>query len=310
MRRLYPCHPGTGSLTLFFLRKKTLPVQPAVIVRPVIAFVQRSDTQTGCPLLEQIQQLLNGCLVRMNIRPCQLQFGVLQRQTRQTDTVQQYRICRYRGLRLIEQSVIGFQQSGSQHAVLVRNRRIINPQRLSAGQQGSLHDFLILIQVRSSRTVITFHEGLHQRIGIQFRIPHQLGYHIGTHFREISSTDAVHLREVHRDMVLLEQLDIRLQDMEIRERRNDIVEVDAIIPYENIVGDTRPAFQSLHKHLPRFIVGKRNLPFTVDVTQHDVHILQRLDMLGRLHGKQVSQCRELLVGETLGQLVQETDEIS
>ena len=186
-------------------------------------------------------------------------------------------------------------------------RRIINPQIDAAGQQSTLHDLLILIQIRSRCPVITIHKTAHQRIGILIRIPHQFPDHISTHFREVCSFRTVHLRKMHRCVILLEQLDILLQDMEIRKARYHVVEVNAIIPHENIIGDSRPAFERLYKLTARGIIGQRYFPLAVDIAQHDVYIRQRLHLLGRMHGKEISQGRNLLIGEAFGQLVHETD---
>ena len=48
-------------------------------------------------------------------------------------------------------------------------------------------------------------------------------------------------------MVLLEQLDVLLQNVEVRERCQVIIEIDAIVPHEDVVGNTAPALQGLDK---------------------------------------------------------------
>ena len=112
---------------------------------------------------------------------------------------------------------------------------------------------------------------------------------------------------MHRHVVLLEQLDILLQNMEVGEARHHVVEVNSIIPHENIVGNGRPAFERFHEITSRRIIGQRNFAHAINVAQHDVHIRQRLYLFGWMHGKEISQGRNLLVGETFCQLVHETD---
>ena len=73
-------------------------------------------------------------------------------------------------------------------------------------------------------------------------------------------------------MVLLEQLDIFLQDREIRERRYVIVKINTIIPYKYIITDGGPTFHRLHKIPTRSIIGKGNLAIAIDITKHNIDI--------------------------------------
>ena len=86
-------------------------------------------------------------------------------------------------------------------------------------------------------------------------------------------------------MIALEELYVLLQDMEVGERCHHIVEIDAIVPHENIVGYLRPTFHCLHEIASRLVVGKWHLALAVDVAKHDVDVRQRLDMLWRVHGE-------------------------
>lgn len=106
-------------------------------------------------------------------------------------------------------------------------------------------------------------------------------------------------------MVALEELYVLLENMEVGERRHYIIEVDAVVPYEDVVGNLRPAFERPHEVASRLVVGKRHLALGVDVAEHYVHVGQRLHMLRRMHGEEVGKRRELLVGEALGQAVEE-----
>ena len=106
--------------------------------------------------------------------------------------------------------------------------------------------------------------------------------------------------------MLLEELYVFLKNREVGERRHHVVEVDAVVPDEDIVGNLRPPLKRLHEVAARGIVGKWHLALGVNVTQHNIDIGQRLYMLGRMHRKQIGECRELLVGETLGKFVEET----
>lgn len=112
---------------------------------------------------------------------------------------------------------------------------------------------------------------------------------------------------MHRHVVLLEQLDILLQNMEVGEARHHVVEVNSIIPHENIVGNGRPAFERFHEITSRRIIGQRHFAHAINVAQHDVHVRQWLYLLGWMHGKEISQGRNLLVGEAFGQFVHKTD---
>lgn len=167
---------------------------------------------------------------------------------------------------------------------------------------------LVLIDVGGRRTVVAPHEGAHERVAVLIGIPHQLAHHVGPHLGETAAPFTADLREVHRDVVLSEQLDVLLQDREVGERREHVVEVDAVVPDEEVVADGRPPLQRLYEIASRSVVRQRNLPFAVDVAEHDVDIRARLDVLGRMHCIEVGQRRELLVGETVGQAVQEMDQ--
>ena len=76
---------------------------------------------------------------------------------------------------------------------------------------------------------------MHQAVGIGIDIPHKLGEHIGPQLAEVHAPEAGDLFKQHRGMVLLEQFHIGLQYMEVWERGNQVVKVDAVVPNEDIV---------------------------------------------------------------------------
>lgn len=86
-----------------------------------------------------------------------------------------------------------------------------------------------------------------------------------------------------------------------------VVEIDAVVPHEDIVRQGCPPLHRFDELAARRIVRKGHFAVAVDVAQHDIDIGQRLHVLRGLHRKEVGQRRKLLVGETLRQLVQEAD---
>ena len=135
----------------------------------------------------------------------------------------------------VEQFVVGLYHPFVEHSVLMRYRRVVYPQVDAAAEKGALHELLILVHERSRLAVVTLHEIKHQAVGILTGIPHEFCNHVGTQFGEITAFDTVDLREVHRHMIVLEQLNVRLQDMEVWEWAYGIVEIDTVVPYEDII---------------------------------------------------------------------------
>ena len=107
-------------------------------------------------------------------------------------------------------------------------------------------------------------------------------------------------------MIALEELYVLLQDMEVRERRHHIVEIDAIVPHEDVAGYLSPTLHCLYEVASRLIVRERHLALAVDVTEHNVDVRQRLHMLWRVHGEEIGKRGELLVGESLCQLIKKS----
>ncbi len=101
-----------------------------------------------------------------------------------------------------------------------------------------------------------------------------------------------------------EQADIVGKDMEIRERSQIIVEIDTVIPDENIVSNPAPAFYRLHKLTSGRIFPQSHLPVAVNVAKHNIHIRKRLYVLWRLHCIKVCKSREFLVRKSLRKLVE------
>ena len=213
-------------------------------------------------------------------------------------------------LGLVEAFVVGFAQVGVEHAVLVRNRRVVNPQRCARSQKRPLQHLLIIIEIFTRGTIVTGHKTLHQAVRVLVRIPHQISDHIGAKLREIGSFRPVHLLKEHIGMMLLEDLDVLLQNMQVGKRCHHVIKINSIIPYKKVFGNAAPAFQCLHKLLTALIIGQWHLAPAIDIAQHDVDIGQRLHVLGRHHGEQIGQRRELLVGITLSQFVQKADVIA
>ena len=104
-------------------------------------------------------------------------------------------------------------------------------------------------------------------------------------------------------MMVAEKTHIILHNIEIRERRHLTIEVDSVIPKENIVCNIRPTLQSLHEILTAGIFCQRDFTVAVDVAKHHNHIWLRFDILGRIHRIKISQCRNFLIWETFGKLV-------
>ena len=92
------------------------------------------------------------------------------------------------------------------------------------------------------------------------------------------------------------------------EGREHVVEIDTVVPDEEVVADGRPSLQRPHKVAARGVVRQGHLALAVNVAKHDVDVGPRLDMFGRVHRVEVGQRRKLLVGEAVGQPVQEVDE--
>ena len=111
-------------------------------------------------------------------------------------------------------------------------------------------------------------------------------------------------------MVAPEELEVGLQDMEVGEWGDHVVEVDAIVPHEDVVGYSAPSLDGPHEVLARVVVGERHLALAVYVAEHDVHVGQRPCVSGRLHAVEIGQCGELLVGEAARQFVDKSDEVA
>ena len=206
---------------------------------------------------------------------------------------------------LIEELIVSLAEVGVEHSVLVRNGRVVYPQRCAGGEQRTGKHLLVAIEIGSGCTVVAAHETLHERVGIELRVPHQLAEHVGTKFCEVGAERSVHLLEEHRGVVALEELYVLLENVEVGERSHHVVEVDAVVPDEDVVGNLRPAFERTHEVASRLVVGERHLALGVDVAEHYVHVWQRLHMLRRVHGEEVGKRRELLVGEAFCQAVEE-----
>ncbi len=89
--------------------------------------------------------------------------------------------------------------------------------------------------------------------------------------------------------MVMEKADVLGKDMEIRERREIIVEIDAVIPYEDVVGNLAPPLDGLDKFASGSIFPQSHLPVAVNVTKHYIHVRKRFHMLRRLHGIEICQ---------------------
>ncbi len=127
------------------LRKVAAPVERAVVGRGVVALVERPHAKFGRAPLEQVEHPAQLLLVLPPLGPGDLQFGILQRQTRTAHAPQQGRIAGYGTLGSVEEDVVALAARRIEHAVLVRHRRIVDPQPLSAGEQRPLERPLIVV---------------------------------------------------------------------------------------------------------------------------------------------------------------------
>ena len=101
---------------------------------------------------------------------------------------------------------------------------------------------------------------------------------------------------------------IVLEGAQVRERGEVVVKVDAVVPYEQIVADLRPAHQRLHEFLPRWILRQGCLAAAIDVAKHDGHVFAGDGQFGRLDGKQVGKGGYFLVRETVCNGVDKTQD--
>ena len=182
---------------------------------------------------------------------------------------------------------------------------VVDPQVLARSQQGTLHYFQVLVYPAVGSAIVVLEESACQCISVGIGVPHQFAEQIGPEFREVTAADAVDLREVHGRVVTGEQLDVGLQDVEVGEGTDDVVEVDAVVPDKDVVGDGAPSLQRTDEPLSRGVIRKGDLAFAVDVAEHDVDIRQRSGLLRRLAGEEVGQSAELLVRITFCQSVHE-----
>ena len=213
------------------------------------------------------------------------EFGILQRQARHAHAVEILFLASYSSFGLVEELVIGAAAVGVEHAVLVGYGRIVDPQVLAACEQCALEFLLILIDIWRSLAVVAIHKCVHERVAVEVGVPHEFAHHIGAHLGEIAAARTCYLREVHSHVVLLEKLDILLDNREVRERGEVVVEIDAVVPHEDVVRNLSPTFEGVHKVASRGIVGEGHLALAVDVAEHDIHVRQWLDMLWRMHGE-------------------------
>lgn len=309
-RSLDPHHPGTvrqiGPPRL--VRHVALTVEPAVLLGRIAPLVDDRNSEMTAALLEKRKPGRRGGGVRHPFGAVDLQLGVLERQAREAHAVEQHRIVGHGRLGQVKEFVVAPAAVAIEHALLVGHRRIVDPELLAAGQQTPFEQLLVLVDMGRRRTVIAAHEGAHERVAVQIGIPHQLAHHVGPHLGEAAAPLAADLREVHRHVVAAEELDVLLQDREVGEGREHVVEIDAVVPDEEVVADGRPPLQRPHEVAARGVVRQGHLALAVDVAEHDVDVGPRLDMFGRVHRVEVGQRRKLLVGEAVGQSVQEVDE--
>ena len=301
---LHEIHLRAQSQALPFLRHEAFAVEAAIVGRRIVALIERGHTIFRRPRLEEFQ-LLPDVGLRSGRSAGNLQFAVLQRQAREPHVLQSDSIVGHGLFSAVEEFVIYLDKLWAQHPVLVADGAVVDPKFLARSQQRALHHLEILVNPAVGSAVVVAQERPRQGIGVSIRIPHQFAEQIGPKLREVAAADAVHLREVHSRVVAGEELDVGLENVEVGERADDVVEVDAIVPDEDVVRDGAPSLQGTDEPLPRGIVRQRHLAFAVDVAEHDVDVRQRFGELRRLTGEQVSQRAELFVGVSLRQLVLE-----
>ena len=176
-------------------------------------------------------------------------------------------------------------------------------------QQRTLHDLPIRVEFGACLlAIIVREEDAHERVGVLIGIPHQFGNHVSTQFGEVCSLVAVHLLKQHIGVVAVEELDVGCQDMEVGEWCYHIVEVDAIVPDEDVVGDATPSLQGPYKVASALVVRQRHLALGVNAAEHDVDVGKRFDQSWRLHTIEVGEGRELLVRVARGQAVEKSDD--
>ena len=304
------CYRLAGSKVCGTALQIARAIEFAVVHGMIVALVDGGHIIFFHATFEEVEFASYIVVILNALSTLDFEFGVLQRQTRKAHAVEIFLLACHSSFGLVEEFVIGATAIGIEHTVLVSYGRIVNPQFFAARQQCSLEFLLILIDIWSSLTIVAVHKCAHKRVAVEVGVPHQFAHHIGAHLGEIAASRTCYLREVHGNVILLEKLDILLYYRKVGERRKIVVEIDAVVPHENVVRDFSPTFESGHKVAPRSIVSEGHFALAVDIAEHDVDIWQRFHMLGRMHGEKVGERAELLVGESLGKAVHKANEVA
>ena len=285
-------------------------VELAVFLRRIVALVEGFDAEIGDVTLESPELAENGRGISVALGAEDFQLGIEQRQPCQPHAAQQGRIGGDGSFGPVEKLVVALPAGGVEHAVFVRNGRIINPERSAGSEQGPFQEFFVLIETGCGGAVIPVHETLHERIGVLRGVPHELGDDVGTQLGEVAAVGTADLREVHPGAVTPEKADVGGEHGEVGERLDHVVEVDAVVPDEKVVGQRGPTLQRGDELAARGGFGEGRFAVAADAAQHDVDVREGPRMAGRLHGEKVGQRGKPLVGKTLGQLVQKPDVIA
>ena len=127
VRRSDPGHLRPRGLVGLRLGQEAFLIKRVILLGRVIALVERLHAIAGGPLVEPLQLLPDRRLVLVVGCPGDLQLGVHQGDTRQANAVEIERIVRHGPLGLVEQLVIGLHQLRTEHSILMRDRRVVNP---------------------------------------------------------------------------------------------------------------------------------------------------------------------------------------
>ena len=148
-------------------------------------------------------------------------------------------------------------------------------------------------------SIVSVNEDLHQRVGVQQRIPQQFGGDPRLHFLKFGSVGLVLRLFVDADgLVLAEGLDVGTKHLEVGPGRDVLCIVHDVVPDEKVGRNFRPSFHVVHERLVLRTSGGEGMgKATFDAAQADDHIVAGHNALGRLAGVLIGKGADELVGE-------------
>ena len=140
------------------------------------------------------------------------------------------------------------------------------------------------LDVLPATAVIRLQEAVHQRVHIGLRVPQQLGQQIGAQLAELAALIRIALFKNTRHIVLDQELDVGLQNTEVRIGVQIEIEVRGVVPYINVLGQLAPTLEIVGKRTVHraFIVVQRRIERAVEGAETDDDVIRGFGLTGGL----------------------------